>query len=317
MECGGLGDRLYGIVMAFYVAVLSNRTFLFEDWNEPTPISTFVEPALIAWDAAATWDSGGGNMLKITDNRKHPLLLEPCELGSTRFGGVVNLQTNLMTHDNVLHNSTCFRDFCARNGGCSDTRPLFHIGFWTLFRFTKQLQNEANEMRKIAGIGNNKKSFYISMHVRTGQGETWDDPLRHSGESALKSFHECAVRLQTALKQHCNLLRQPLVYVASDNNYAKVRIQSWDSSNTFKALSDIEVFHVGKTRSSEINDLDLAYHRVWAELSILIDSKCIIMSRSKFSFMASDLSPQRPRCALMYDDCGHEKVMDATNFLKC
>jgi hypothetical protein len=77
-HCGGLGDRLYGIVMTLYLALLTNRTLLVQgqDWNvvEATagaggnsnnnnnscgllaPLEHFLRPAHIQWNAAAFMD---------------------------------------------------------------------------------------------------------------------------------------------------------------------------------------------------------------------------------------------------------------------
>uniref|UniRef100_A0A7S2YC25 Uncharacterized protein n=1 Tax=Entomoneis paludosa TaxID=265537 RepID=A0A7S2YC25_9STRA len=131
----------------------------------------------------------------------------------------------------------------------------------------------------------------------------------------MKRFYQCAVRLQAAMKDRCSTSNVASVYIAADNNYAKLRIQSWDSSKSFKAASDIEVLHIGKSRFKEFDNLDLAYQRVWGELKVLIESACIVMSHSKFSYMGSDLSPQQPRCAVMHDDCEDRAVRDAVSSL--
>eukprot|EP00527_Entomoneis_sp_CCMP2396_P004641 CAMPEP_0198153166 /NCGR_PEP_ID=MMETSP1443-20131203/62952_1 /TAXON_ID=186043 /ORGANISM="Entomoneis sp., Strain CCMP2396" /LENGTH=398 /DNA_ID=CAMNT_0043819409 /DNA_START=186 /DNA_END=1382 /DNA_ORIENTATION=- len=318
-ECGGLGDRLYGIVMTFYIAMLTNRTLILEGWSDQgvAKMADFLEPALIAWDAPISHaNPAQTNLIKIMDKRNHPLLLEPCnQLVSGKSNAVVEVQNNIMTYDHILRNSDCFKQYCGPFGGCSDDdRSLFHLGFWTLFRFTPGLVNQANLLRRAAGLVDGQA--YISMHVRTGQGETWDDPLRHNGDENLNRFYQCGCKLQQAMQKYCtNISYKPSVYIAADNNYAKSRIQRWDSSDTFKSESDIEVVHIGKTRYEEIKDPRMAYSQVWGELKVLIDSSCIVMSRSKFSYMGSELSPRQPRCAVLFDNCGDDKVRSAVSSL--
>jgi len=312
-ECGGLGDRLYGMVMTFFIAMLTNRTMLLKDWQEKgtAPMTDFVQPALVSWNASIEPSTTSEEFVKVTDNRNHPLLLDPCR-SSLFHSPFTNLQTNIMTHESLLRNSPCFQTYC---GGCQgEQRSLFHMGFWTLFRFTHRLQQQSEQLRQLAGISS--RLPYISIHIRTGQGETFDDPLRHNGDAELQKFRQCAIRLQRAMRQKCKLFSAPPVYVAADNNYVKSRLQRWDESGAFKAAHDIEVLHIGKSRFKEFDNVSLAYDRVWGELKILIDSTCIVMSRSKFSYMGSELSPQQPRCAVTFDQCSEENVTTAIESLR-
>ncbi|KAL7558227.1 hypothetical protein ACA910_016107 [Epithemia clementina (nom. ined.)] len=354
-QCGGLGDRLYGIVMAFYIALLTNRTLLFDGWSQQQqqpqssgqwqePISSFLQPALmpilflednnIVWKDNHNGHSGMFQQrVKIVDQRNHPVLLEPCRALDSSVK-VIELQNNIMTHEDVLRNSSCFRQYCQRFGGScpQEQRSLFHIGFWSLFRFTEQVKAQADRLRRLAGLSSDNSSRpYIAMHIRTGQGETWDDPPRHNGDANLKQFFDCAMALQHSLQMRCSNHNHnhntsppaptpPLIYVAADNVYAKKRIQSWEDDSTAKTIQavkegDMEILHVGKSRAAEFRNYDLAYRHVWAELKVLIDSTCLVMSRSKFSYLALELSPQQPRCAVLFDQCGYAEVQTAIRSL--
>jgi len=46
--CGGFGDRLYGTITAFYLAMSSQRLLML-DWESPAPIAEFMSPYLFDW----------------------------------------------------------------------------------------------------------------------------------------------------------------------------------------------------------------------------------------------------------------------------
>ena len=46
--CGGLGNRIQGLVSLFYLAMLTNRTFLIH-WDGPGKLEEYLEPNQIAW----------------------------------------------------------------------------------------------------------------------------------------------------------------------------------------------------------------------------------------------------------------------------
>merc|ERR1712232_1519607 len=47
-QCGGHGDRLNGIITAFFLAVLTQRLFLI-DYESPLPLQMVLTPHLIDW----------------------------------------------------------------------------------------------------------------------------------------------------------------------------------------------------------------------------------------------------------------------------
>ena len=373
--CGGLGDRLYGVVMTFYIAMLTNRTLLLDGWwNQPQPphssttggvpllMLQFLEPA----DASLAWENPflpdqkqqqqqpqatphDIQKIQAMDWRQHPLLLEPCQVLQPLKDlepppRMVEIQTNLMTHESVLRNSTCFQTYCQRQQqdqqeqhtsstltNCpSHNRSLFHWGFWSLFRFTDRVKQDAQALLQqqskqkddvvvISAVPHHQQP-YVAVHIRTGPGETWDDPPRHGHVVDLRRFYSCAVTLQQALFHHCHAHHQhssnetsavPPIYVAADTVLAKKRIESWgqkDDTQILMANASMEILHLAKSRTTEFQDYASAYRLVWAELKVLIDSTCLVMSRSKFSQVGLELSLQQPRCAVWFDHCSSETV---------
>ena len=302
-SCGGLGDRLYGIVMSLYVAMLTNRTLIVEGWHTPVNMTSFLQPtAHIQWDLPPP--SLPDQMISTVDSRNHPYLVEPCKQFDAYKG--IEFHNNLMINEPQFQQSDCLTAYWNRFGGRQDDRPLFHIGFWTLLRFTPIVHDRADYLRQAAGLDADQP--YVGVHIRTGKGSTWDDPVRHGTNEDLRHFYECAVKLQTGMKKILNAAAVPNMYIAADNGAAKEQIQSWNADGTAKMVSNLEVFHIDRTRATELGNVDQAYWDVFGELKVLIDATCLVMSRSKFSFIGSELSPQQPRCAIMFNECSDANV---------
>lgn len=310
-SCGGLGDRLNGIIMSLYMAILTNRTFILEQgWQTPANMTAFLQPASIRWNLSAP--SYANKRISTIDQCQHPYLTEPCKQHDPAKG--IEFQNNLMTDEAQLAES-CMNDYWKQFGGRQDDRSLFHIGFWALFRFTPLVDQSANQLRQRAGMkGSNDP--YVAVHIRTGQGATWEDPVRHGTTQDLHSFYQCALKIQTGLKQRYQTTTMPSIYSAADNNTAKELIQSWNQDGTVMAVTDLEVFHIDRTRVNELKDFDQAYSDVWGELKVLIDATCLVMSRSGFSKLGSQISHQQPRCAIMFNECSDANVTKVLNRLK-
>jgi hypothetical protein len=67
----------------------------------------------------------------------------------------------------------------------------------------------------------------------------------------------------------------------------------------------------------KLQNVSAAYDNVWGELKVLIDATCLVMSHSKFSTLAWELSDQQPRCAVYFDDCDEDRVQQAVSVLDC
>jgi hypothetical protein len=52
--CGGTGDRLRGIITAFYLAILTRRA-LFLHVTIPQPLETFFDSHFINWQLPSNW----------------------------------------------------------------------------------------------------------------------------------------------------------------------------------------------------------------------------------------------------------------------
>jgi len=194
---------------------------------------------------------------------------------------------------------------------------------------------------------------YIAMHIRTGS-KAFHDPGRHTSNHDYQTFYQCAKRLQQGIwerqqEQICNKKKnrqQSLlpIYVASDDAKVKQLVrememkeqqeQQLDSNygstgGTIRTLPDLLLYHIDKKSKHNSNTNTIMTNNdsykgaltVWAELKLLMEATCLIMSTSGFSQLASwlQLSQQRSsslqppqHCAIHFEDCeDHDKLQQA------
>jgi hypothetical protein len=324
--CGGLGDRIYGMIMGLYMSLLSGRLYLIREWESPAtahPLEDYLQANLVQWKAKTDANRRPAAMLTTVDNRNHPLLLDPCGLATDPRD--YELRNNLMTYEGIFRQTDCLQDYWKEAGGGpppTDNRSLAHIGFWTLFRFTARVEEQARILLRQVGLvaaASSPHPFYLAVHIRTGQGQTWQDPARHDGVENMEAFYQCTRRLQDAVQKRCTLASRPPVYVAADTVDAKEFFQTHSANDdgSLKANLQMEVFHIDRSVTHKLQNVSAAYDNVWGELKVLIDATCLVMSHSKFSTLAWELSDQQPRCAVYFDDCDEDRVQQAVSVLDC
>jgi hypothetical protein len=363
-RCGGIGDRLNGIVQGLYMAICTNRVLLV-DWDYPDPL-TALRPALLPWNL--TVNVPRRQIIRTIDNRRDKYLLDPTNLPADIQG--LELRSNLWLYEPIVRQTQCLRDYWDQHGGLDDSTHLYQTAFWTLFEWSPAIVQHTADLKRRAGLstsaltttptsaststgdGNSLAAVvdslkpYIALHVRTGKGASWVDPVRHAGMDDWKRFYQCARTIQQGIRdlcpptarlssssslspqqqqeQHQSLLD---IYVASDNSEAKETLQQWDaqdsrqptnniSTTTFRYAPDLEVFHVDRSRPDRMRDPTAAALDVWAELSTLLDAVCLVTSRSHFSELPTWLSPQQPRCQVRFDHCSSENVTIALQALR-
>jgi hypothetical protein len=311
--CGGIGDRLSGIVQVLMMSMVTKRVFLVDWHGSGLSINKVLRPRFIAWDSIPL----PSDMVKLyaNDDRNNTYLRDPRTLPQKVN---IQLQANLYLYDAVLKREPAYLAYWNRYGGVNiSLLSPFKIAFWTLFQWTDLVVRHAQGLRNASGLAEPAQR-YIGVHVRTGSGVSWTDPPRHAGLPALRQFYDCARRLQHALQQKCinegdSTSSLPEIYLASDRVDAKFQMKAWDSENdnTIKYVTNLEPFHVDKSRNAM--NTSAAELDVWGELKVLLDATCLVTSRSQFSTLASSLRmDQTPhRCAVMFDQCDIEQIEQA------
>ena len=106
--------------------------------------------------------------------------------------------------------------------------------------------------------------------------------------------------------------------MAADSSKIKELFHTMNNSQSLRSAF-IDVYHTDKSSGSNVKyNEELAHLDVFAELLILIESTCIVTSRSGFSDLAVHLSSQAPnRCAIPFDSCDNDSVKNAVRNILC
>jgi hypothetical protein len=359
-KCGGIGDRLNGIVQGLYMAICTNRVLLV-DWDYPDPL-TALEPVLLPWNLKVNVPPA--HTLHTIDKRQHMFLLDPSKIPDDIQG--FELWSNLWLYEPIVRQTQCLRDYWEQHGGLDDSTQLYQTAFRTLFKWSPAIVQHTADLKRraslstltlpapLASTGDGSLAAvaqvrpYIALHVRTGVGASWVDPVRHAEEEDLRRFYQCARTIQQGIRDLCPPTARPSsssssssasrqqqqdhqslldIYVASDNSDAKETLQQWDaedcrqqtnniSTTTFRSTPHLEVFHIDRSQTEMMRDPAAAALDVWGELSTLLDAVCLVTSASKFSYLPTWLSPQQPRCQVQFDHCSPENVTMALQALR-
>ncbi|CAK0839584.1 unnamed protein product, partial [Prorocentrum cordatum] len=184
-QCGGHGDRLNGIVTAFFLAVLTRRVFLL-DSESPVPLQLLLEPRALDWRVR------GGT--PVTAALRH------LSYHDKRRQFQADIERLAAYPDNMLVISMNYRmirslfEAPALRGAAEElalpaSAPPFLVAevFDTLFAQSPALMQEMRRLR--AALGGLEDRRFVAVHLRTGD-VAWD-PARHGAEE-LEHFLGCA-----------------------------------------------------------------------------------------------------------------------------
>ena len=320
--CGGLGDRLSGMLSAFFVAVSTQRVFVIDHAN-PFPLRDTLLPNSIDWDLAAfvqaSFDSTTVHLIDTSD----PMVSFGSIMKAHLTGvTVVRVQLNryfvamaLWTPRTLLQvpsgEEFAFvgRLYESHVRFCSDvprTKSTFKIAFHHLFRFAGAVLTRSEGMYKELEF--NSSSKYIGLHARlggrvegSGQVLEWEDPTRH-GMGDLPIFLNCA-KSKNFGRWGIRGVVMPLL-VISDSSEFKEASERISGATYVKSTM---LFHIDRSIATNTTLLAQGNIDTYAELLLLSRATCIVGSHSGFSGVAAAISDENePRCFCMFDDCSNE-----------
>jgi len=315
--CGGTGDRLSGIVQAFYMAMCTSRILLV-DWHSPAPLENYLRPNLIEWNYVPSKfplkDVGtGGNSAEasnLTTKRSSPSIVYPLISALDTYDDpyhrnpysipkkgtgkpMIEILTNVWrTERNVLA-TQCMRDYLSQfSDGMHAARDLYRTAFETLFEWRPVVLDRVAAIRRELGLDVGR--HYVAVHLRTGRGSALRDrPWTTDDEATWPLYYECARAFQKGLLAKCGVGEResapppppPPIYLAADTRDAKMRFLELDANETrpgtVRTLPDMEIYHIDKTlrnRSGSETDLREAQLGVWSDVKLLVDSTCLVVS---------------------------------------
>ncbi|KAI2496200.1 sulfotransferase family [Fragilaria crotonensis] len=290
--CAGLGGRIKAMIKSFYAAVCSQRVFLI-DSPFPLPLQDYLAPNMIEWNASYRNETDeldifvrqgkGENYLVIPDN----------------MTGIIIAKA----HDAALMS--------------------IHIitgGSRVLFQFTDQVEARAAKLLQNAGVVSSQP--YVAAHLRTGSGPTWDDKalrLMRQNRTGPAPFAECFQLLRDTHGYTQG-------YIAADNDAPKSALNQIEPLLKF---ATVEIFHIDRSLSTNATDTMSFFHDpngrslsgtgsmeharngtldLFAELKVLVDSNCRIMSWSSLSYVSHFMALQ-PHCGLLSTDCSNATIL--------
>eukprot|EP00804_Cyclotella_cryptica_P025525 CCRYP_012016-RB/>CCRYP_012016-RB protein AED:0.04 eAED:0.04 QI:128/1/1/1/0/0.5/2/187/735 len=294
ISCGGAGDRMIGMIKMFYLALCTRRVLII-DAPFPIPLTDVFIPAQIEWNATfpVTLDYFDDMDYFIDFGLREDIrgYRVPRTNDAPRKKSLDEIWESSLMADHL------------RKGGWSEEAKKVSVAniareaYRAMFQFHRAVISRASDLKAAAGIS----GPYVGMHMRKGdqnmgvspagpkfvKRETHDDEMLH-----------CYSQLMAS---HPNEFK--MAYLASDDVLTKQRIASKDSSIHFAQLNP---FHIDKsTRESRAVDPATVYSGVldtWAEMLVMAESTCLIISKSMFAF--SSLHMRDPRaCAVPLNFC--------------
>jgi hypothetical protein len=313
---GGVGDRMYALIGQFYLAICHHRVFIA---HPPGKLDLFLHPRLIQWNAQRASDSHTHFIYGAEKQLDNTTLL------STNATDIDMSGANLWHHYKRLKNNQCHRNLTLPSSlydeyaNVEEEKILYYYLYLSLFGFSSSVQHRTQAIRTHVGMDEASKP-YIAVHIRTGDthfNTKFKSSVRHAGEDVVPRFYNCSRQLQNQL-QNClkdNKSFTPKIYIASDKPETKTEFEQNDPKS-IRFMDDMEIFHVDRSMKSDFKDPALAETDVWSELQILTESSCIVHSRSGFSELAAMVG-SFPRCAIRFDECTEENILQAMANIGC
>jgi hypothetical protein len=309
-ECGGLGNRLEGIISMLGLALYMRMVFAVQ-WDFPFPLRNSMLPALIDWETAAAQalalpkrESVYFDMYNKRYNNPYNWRLKP-HLGSKRV---------FFATDNLDRMAALWPFVCRGLKLPASEQRTVHGPIsrtWllqVLFRPSPAL--EAMVLERAAELPFSLDAPYVGVHIRAGYDSTdanvtFRDPVRVR-LSSLPTFATCSLnvaRVMQARGSVANASEVP-VLVASDMVHAK-RSFLRAAKQPAVSISATGAFHTDRSRNVEHEAGIYGDRQAWLELILIAGADCKVLTHSSFSFLTAVLS-RRPgigQCALSWNRC--------------
>jgi hypothetical protein len=317
-KCGGGGDRLISMIKMFYFAMCTNRVLLI-DAPFPTPLTDVFNPAQIEWNA--TFPETPESFPDMNDGVKFQLRED------TR--GYRIPQTNGKPQKYALYEiwqSDLMAEHLKKNDWNALAESLSYAtianeAFRVLFDFSSAVRDRANELIEEAGLIDPAGVLipYIGMHFRLGDEHMGvARNFKEFGRSVSREgFLKCYEHLK---KSHVD--KYSSAYLASDSNQAKKDIAKEDPtihySRELKPFHiDLSVRHGDHKKPAKPADFsaEQVYRGVidtWAEMLVLADSTCLLLSPSMYTFGASIMRDPET-CSVPLHNCYNPYSIDGNS----
>ena len=321
--CGGIGDRLSGLISSFYLAVATDRIFLVEH-TSPAPLQDTLEPHAIRWNVTSRLPNGlttvelfamdspnpRESYLKISAAAQSEVSVLRIRINRYFVAMILwhskhdtdSIHTNLLGKLSAEYNTACGLE----HKFTKSPKHTFALGFDVLFTFSNAVRHRAFLMYDELGISSTQP--YISVHARIGGGAAdangdigWVDPKRHSLQDADKFFDCAASKEAVELNDTSQILTERHIVLFSDNRQLKE--SEILRRKNIGTVTSTKLFHVDRSTSAHNAEMVAGNLDTYAELYVLSRSRCIVGSHSTFSGVAVSAQYPPMPCFSFFDDC--------------
>jgi len=323
--CGGIGDRISGMLSSFFLAVFWHRVFLIEH-SSPFPLEDTLVPKDIKWNVPEQVKSLQAKELNLIDatNRKKAVR-SLNELHATKVP-VIRLKVNRYWLGMLLWDNPCNANHDGLHGfsggltrlhsgnSCAtwslEPKPshTFTFSFSLLFGFSPAVLQRVQDMRHESGIQLGEK--YAGIHARIGgttsassSSITWADPARHD-ISDLDAFVDCAKEKSSRFVSGPTNMSAPILLVSDSDELKRSEIIK---RNMIRTVSST-IFHVDRSTEGDLLRRKQGNIDTYAELAFLSNASCIVGSLSTFSGVAASIGSPLLDCFSLYSSCSDETV---------
>ena len=327
-NCGGVGDRMSGIISAFYLAVALDRAF-FIDYKSPFPLTETLIPKTVRWDykvnrkcTAASGFRSKENEIFMVDSENPEKVLRRIEQLHESGTSTIRLHINRYYVGVLLWKAPSSSKHSERTRAAFESKMLrkldvycrdrnaientagytFSFAFTHLFDFASEVKDRASQMTQELALGADAE--FIAVHIRLGGRQKqsnrvvgWVDPKRHEMEDAA-SFFDCA----DAKRRHTGTIsRSSPIVLFSDNE--EVKRAPIVAARSVRVVESTHISHTDRSWSFSKKSMRRGNIDTFAELYLMSRASCIVGSNSTYSGLASSLKFPPHACFSYFGNC--------------
>ena len=283
-DCGGLAERMLGIVSTFYVALLTNRIFLI-DSTVPVELDTVLEPNRIDWrfknyeNHIRLMDYSQEDMRNLNEEKQSTLLESDFSLKFTSQVQYLKMNQRLFT---LMHQNHHFSKRREELG--LERMSTFHIFgclYQYLFKPSPKVDTFIRDFYNFA--------FLNSIDQRIPVIGLYIDPETVETSQELDKFWNCAERL-------LNKYPQSRLLLVGDNTSLKESVEK--KFNRRAMIFDIPIDNIDKVTSGNSD----SFRNAVSELILLSLCDHFIISKSNMGEIATMIN-FKPRYKIPNDKC--------------
>ena len=284
-NCGGLGNQIRGLLSVFWLALLTNRTFVI-NWHRPGKLKDYVEPNLINWNVPpfrfgkfhktywghyrkkGAYDGSWAPKQNWTSKDDVENLLHPLQ----------SIGTNKFIHG-FIRSNPLMKKLTKELDIPRTKREMFGCAFHFLFKKTNFMEKALDEARRSIS----RKSPLLGIHVRTN-----DQPFGYGARKPTRTHNVrkvfiCAMLLNSLIRKINGTTRNLTWFLAADDKAVKEMAKT---SFPFQIVTlNLEPKHSGHAATSGTIMRD-----VFLDIFLLSESDYLLLSpRSSFSNFAASI----------------------------